>query len=177
MVNLLATLGRTVGGPVETFENLSNGNYISDFPPHKVKVDELIALTTSETEETFFIMKAVLMCCLNFTKVRAVRLDIDDVSTPQDFVLVREKVKGLLRPGDYLDFSGGRKAISSAAVLGAREVGAHLVTSIIGEDEYDRVKGRMVQIRDRALAVYRPEQCLGYLCDLYTTKARTIVFF
>ncbi|TRM80221.1 hypothetical protein DJ522_08760, partial [Sulfolobus sp. F3] len=93
------------------------------------------------------------------------------------FITVREKLREVLKVGDYLDFTGGRKAISAAAALTAREIGAHLVTSIIDEEEYDRIKKRYYEIKDKALGVYDKGQCLGYLCDLYTSKARTIVFF
>ncbi len=103
MVRLIATLGKTVGGPIETFENLINANYISAFPSHKVDIDEVIVITTKETEETFYVLKSVFLCCANFTKVREVALPFDDIAVPEDFVTVREKVREVLRAGHYLD--------------------------------------------------------------------------
>ncbi|AHC52245.1 hypothetical protein SUSAZ_10340 [Sulfolobus acidocaldarius SUSAZ] len=177
MVRLIATLGKTVGGPIETFENLVNANYISAFPSHKVDINEVIVITTKETEETFYVLKSVFLCCANFTKVREVTLPFDDITAPDDFITIREKVREVLRAGDYLDFSGGRKAISAAAALAAREIGAHLVTSIIDEDEYDKIRKRYYEIKDKALSIYNKGQCISYLCDLYISKARTIVLF
>ncbi len=176
-VRLIATLGKTVGGPVETLENLMNANYISPFPPKKVEIEKVIVITTGETKEAFYVLKTVMMCCLNFTKVEEVALPFNDISSPSDFIMVREKVSELVRAGDYLDFTGGRKSISAAAALAAWQKGAHLVTSIIDDEEYDRIKKRYYEIKDKVMSIYTKGQCMNYLCDLYTSKARTIVFF
>jgi hypothetical protein len=57
------------------------------------------------------------LCCSNFVNVKVINLPFNDVNSSNDFVQVRETVRKVLKAGDYLDLTGGRKAISSAAVL------------------------------------------------------------
>jgi len=177
MVKLVATLGKTVGGVAETIINLSEGNYVAPFDPKPVKVDELIIVKTKEVEEVYNVLSSLIVCCTGIDKVTTVSLPFNDVESPKDFIEVRETVRGIIRAGDYLDFTGGRKAISAAAVLAAREMGAHLVTSIIPHEEYDVLNKEYLRVKDVALRVYRKTDCVKSLCNLVSPHARTIVFF
>jgi hypothetical protein len=177
MVKLVATLGKTVGGVAETIINLSEGNYVAPFDPKPVKVDELIIVKTKEVEEVYNVLSSLILCCTGIDKVITVSLPFNDVESPKDFIEVRETVRGIIRAGDYLDFTGGRKAISAAAVLAAREMGAHLVTSIIPHEEYDVLNKEYLRVKDVALRVYRKTDCVKSLCNLVSPHARTIVFF
>ncbi|MFP3201533.1 MAG: CRISPR-associated ring nuclease Crn1 [Sulfolobus sp.] len=177
MVKLVATLGKTVGGVAETIINLSEGNYVAPFDPKPVKVDELIIVKTKEVEEVYNVLSSLILCCTGIDKVTTVSLPFNDVESPKDFIEVRETVRGIIRAGDYLDFTGGRKAISAAAVLAAREMGAHLVTSIIPHEEYDVLNKEYLRVKDVALRVYRKTDCVKSLCNLVSPHARTIVFF
>jgi hypothetical protein len=177
MVKLVATLGKTVGGVAETIINLSEGNYVAPFDPKPVKVDELIIVKTKEVEEVYNVLSSLILCCTGIDKVITVSLPFNDVESPKDFIEVRETVRGIIRAGDYLDFTGGRKAISAAAVLAAREMGAHLVTSIIPHEEYDVLNKEYLRVKDVALRVYRKTDCVKSLCNLVSPHARTVVFF
>lgn len=177
MVRLVATLGKTVGGVAESIINLSEGNYVAPFDPKPVKVDELIIVKTKEVEEVYNVLSSLILCCTGIDKVTTVSLPFNDVESPKDFIEVRETVRGIIRAGDYLDFTGGRKAISAAAVLAAREMGAHLVTSIIPHEEYDVLNKEYLRVKDVALRVYRKTDCVKSLCNLVSPHARTIVFF
>lgn len=177
MVKLVATLGKTVGGVAETIINLSEGNYVAPFDPKPVKVDELIIVKTKEVEEVYNVLSSLILCCTGIDKVTTVSLPFNDVESPKDFIEVRETVRGIIRAGDYLDFTGGRKAISAAAVLAAREMGAHLVTSIIPHEEYDVLNKEYLRVKDVALRVYRKTDCVKSLCNLVSPHVRTIVFF
>lgn len=177
MVKLVATLGKTVGGVAESIINLSEGNYVAPFDPKPVKVDELIIVKTKEVEEVYNVLSSLILCCTGIDKVTTVSLPFNDVESPKDFIEVRETVRGIIRAGDYLDFTGGRKAISAAAVLAAREMGAHLVTSIIPHEEYDVLNKEYLRVKDVALRVYRKTDCVKSLCNLVSPHARTIVFF
>jgi len=177
MVRLIATLGKTPGGIAETIKNLSSGNYLAPFEPKEIKIDELIVIRTEEVLETYYFLKTILLCCLDFTSVKEIVLPFEDVSSPQDFITVREIVRRVLRTGDYLDFSGGRKAITASAVLAAREVGGHLVTTIIDQEEYNKMSKKYEELKTKALATYNKGNCLSSFCELVSPRARTIVFF
>ncbi|QGA53965.1 hypothetical protein GFS03_04915 [Sulfolobus sp. E5-1-F] len=177
MARLVATLGKSPGGIAETLANLSSGNYLAPFETKEVKINELIVIRTAEVMESYYFLKTILLCCLDFTNIREVGLPFDDISSPQDFLTVRETVRKVLSTGDYLDFSGGRKAITAAAVLAARDVGAHLVTTIIDQSDYIRMNKRYEELKERALSVYNKGECLSYFCDLMSSKAKTIIFF
>jgi hypothetical protein len=132
---------------------------------------------TKEVEEVYNVLSSLILCCTGIDKVITVSLPFNDVESPKDFIEVRETVRGIIRAGDYLDFTGGRKAISAAAVLAAREMGAHLVTSIIPHEEYDVLNKEYLRVKDVALRVYRKTDCVKSLCNLVSPHARTIVFF
>ena len=177
MVKLVATLGTSPGGIAETLYNLSEGKYVAPFEPKEINFEELIVVRTKGTDEAFYALKAILLCCVGYEKVKEVLFPFDDVNEPKDFVTVRETVRGLLKPGDYLDFTGGRKAISAAAVLSARDVGAHLVTTLIDQQEYGEMLRKFNQLKDKVTGVYSLGDCRSYFCDLVSKTARTIVFF
>ncbi|MEM1627580.1 MAG: CRISPR-associated ring nuclease Crn1 [Sulfolobaceae archaeon] len=177
MVNLVATLGKTPGGIAETFLNLSRGNYSSQFEVKELRFDNVFVVRTKEVEESYYTLKAVFMCCLGFPNVRDVVLPFDDITSPEDFSKAREVIKKVLRAGDYLDFTGGRKAISTAAVLAAREVGAHIVSTVIPHEEYELANKVFMSIKDRAMRIYSEGDCVEYICRVISKNARTIVFF
>ncbi|BDC18754.1 hypothetical protein HS5_16440 [Acidianus sp. HS-5] len=177
MVKLVATLGTSPGGVAETLYNLSMGNYVAPFESKELSFDELVVVRTKGTDEAYYALKAVLICCVNYEKVREVLFPFDDINNPKDFVTVRETVRGLLRTGDFMDFTGGRKAISAAAVLSAREVGAHLVTTIIEQQEYGEMMKKFNQLKEKLAGVYNRRDCRTIYCELMSKTARTIVFF
>jgi hypothetical protein len=177
MPKLVSTLGKSPGGIAETLVSLTEGNYVAPFDPVPIKIEELIVVKTKEVEESFYVLKALLLCCSNFVNVKVINLPFDDVNSPNDFVQVRETIRKVLKAGDYLDFTGGRKAISSAAVLAAREAGAHLVSSIIPHEEYEIINKKFNAVKDRAMKIYKKEDCVSYVCDLISKDSRTIVFF
>ncbi|MDT7862698.1 MAG: CRISPR-associated ring nuclease Crn1 [Saccharolobus sp.] len=177
MVRLVATLGKSPGGIAETIRNLTSGKYVAPFEPTEINIDEVIVLRTKGTDEAYYFLKAILYCCLNITSIKEIVFDFDDITSPKDFISVREKTRSVLKAGDYLDFTGGRKAISSAAVLAARDAGAHLVSSIVDQNEYIQMNKRFEELKDKAMRVYNKGQCLSYFCDLISPNAQTIVFF
>ncbi len=170
-------MGKSPGGIAETLLNLKDGKFVAPFDPSPVKVDELIVVKTKEVQESYYVLKAILLCCSGFTNLKPLELPFDDVTTPDDFVEVRETMRRLLRAGDFLDFTGGRKAISSAAVLAAREVGAHLVSTLISQEEYYVQNKIYNSVKERATRVYKREDCVSLICDLISKDSKTIVFF
>jgi hypothetical protein len=177
VVNLVATLGKTPGGVVETFKNLREGLCEAPFDVRGITFDNVIVIKTKEVEESYYTLKALFMCCLDFINVKDVTLPFDDVSSYEDFFKVRDVIRKVLKPGDFLDFSGGRKAISAAAVLVAREVGAHIVSSIIPHEEYEVANRLFSKVKDKAVRIYSKSECVSYICDLISKRAKTIVFF
>ncbi|MBB5254596.1 CRISPR-associated ring nuclease Crn1 [Sulfurisphaera ohwakuensis] len=177
MVKLVSTLGTSPGGVAETLQNLSTGKYIAPFEPKEIKFDEFIVLRTKGTEEAYYALRAILLCCIGFEKIKEVVFPFNDIENPKDFITVRETVREILKPGDFMDFTGGRKAISAAAVLSARDVGAHLVSTIIDQKEYGEMIVKFNKLKDKLESVYSKGDCRSYFCDLMSSTARTIVFF
>ena len=166
-MNLVSTLGTTPGGVAETYLSLVKGNYLAPFPNYPLKIDEIVVVRTKGTDLSFSVLSTIFSKCVSSIPIREVKLSIDDVMNPQDFKEVRERVRSLLSPGNYLDFTGGRKAISAAAALAAREAGAHLVSTTVDQDTYARMNEAMRRIAKGEDV--DPCNLLG--------NGRTIVFF
>jgi len=192
LAKLVATLGRTPGGVVETLRNLREGRYVREgaglgvgaggavgeveAAPKPVEISEVVVVRTREVEESFEVLRALLTCCADWkVDLREVVLPMDDVEEPRHFRVVRERLARSLRVGDYVDFTGGRKAISAAAVLAAREAGAHLVTTLIPQEDYYRLERVYGEVRLRALRVVTPQECFAELCGLVLHHAKTLV--
>lgn len=90
MVRLVATLGKSPGGIAETIRNLTSGKYVAPFEPTEINIDEVIVLRTKGTDEAYYFLKAILYCCLNLTSIKEIVFDFDDITSPKDFVSVRE---------------------------------------------------------------------------------------
>ncbi|ARM76984.1 CRISPR-associated ring nuclease Crn1 [Acidianus manzaensis] len=176
-MKLVCTLGMTPGGIAETVINLSTGNYVSKYEPKRVSFDEIIIVRTKDTEYSYAFLKAIFLCCINFGELKEFVLPFNDVSSPQDFIYVRDNVRNMLKAGDYLDFTGGRKAISSAAVLAAREAGAHLVSTIIDQKDYIEMNEKFNELKRLAMSVKGKEDCTNYFCSLISKNSKTILFF
>jgi hypothetical protein len=176
LIRLIATLGKSPGGVAETIRNLSEGNYLSPYQPKAINLGGVIVVRTREVEETFKVLKSIVLCCLGRElKLKEVVLPFNDVEEIEHFRLVREKVRDIVRVGDYLDFSGGRKAISSAAVIAARENGAHLVTTIIPQKVQREIEEIYEEVKERAINIYESYHCFEDLCKLISPYSRTLV--
>ncbi|AEB95213.1 CRISPR-associated ring nuclease Crn1 [Metallosphaera cuprina] len=176
MVKLVATLGKTPGGVAETYVNLTSGNFVSS-SPGKVNISEVVAVITKEVYQSFYFLQALFLCCLNVNKIGQIVLPFNDVTSPDEFIYVRESVRKVLRANDYLDFTGGRKAISAAAVLAGREVGARLVSTVIDQEEYLEMNRKFHEMKDRASRVLSKEECSPDFCTLISERSKTIVYF
>ncbi|QGA54160.1 hypothetical protein GFS03_06035 [Sulfolobus sp. E5-1-F] len=176
MVKLVATLGTSPGGVIETFLYLVRKGET---------IDEIRVVTTSnaEVKKAWKIIRLMFICCIQekFPKVEISEhpLDIEDIYSEEDLKKVRDFVKKQLNEGDYLDITGGRKSMSIAAALAAKSKGAKIVTSIISQDDYNRISKRIRELKDVVEIKNRSEcneQIKETYCSLIVQNARTIEF-
>lgn len=71
-------------------------------------------------------------------RIVRVQLDFPDVRGPGDLERLGSILRGLLRRGDYLDITGGRKIMSAWAAIVALDQGAHVVASVVPPGEAER---------------------------------------
>ncbi|AEB95239.1 MULTISPECIES: CRISPR-associated ring nuclease Crn1 [Metallosphaera] len=186
MVKLISTLGTTPGGVIETYLNLIRGNYEAE-DPHPVKIDHIYVIRTDDEAVNFAwsLIKAISPCCES-VKVELVDipLNIKDIYSREDFVTFKQKISSVINDGDYVDITGGRKAMSAAAAISAMTKGkAHVVTSIIPQSEYSRISNLISKFRgmERELSEAGRGNCepaaksnLNF-CELLSKDCRTVV--
>jgi hypothetical protein len=183
MVKLVSILGTSPGGIFETFSNLLTGNYSSESGKGTpVEIREVYIIRTNHPQVTnaWNLLKNIFLCCgVSEHSLSDIVLDMDDIKSPEDYVKFRKEVLGRLNPGDYVDFTGGRKAMSAAAAIAAIKAGAHLVTTVIEQSDYNRIQelikaapsGSTSTLSDRG-------QCgsvKNYLCSLISKQSKTIL--
>jgi CRISPR-associated protein Csx14 len=183
MVKLVSVLGTTPGGIYETFINLSQGKYEAENPT-PVKVDEVYVIRTNNEAVTFAwkLVKAIFACCGSKGIIIAdIPLPMDDINSADDFKKFRKEVGSRINVGDYVDFTGGRKAMSVAAALEGLHKRAHIVTTVVSPDEYTRVNNLLKPLKAKERDVEEAGQgkCdqLKEVCDLISKNSRTILFF
>lgn len=143
-------------------------------------IDEVYVVRSGSVEFAWRLVKAIFTCCgAGGAVVRELVAPMEDVGSPEDFRRFMDAVLSITRPGDYVDFTGGRKAMSVAAALAAREVGAHLVTTIAPQEEYDRVTKLVRELRGMEESVIEAAggncRIRELVCGLVLSGARTIV--
>ena len=113
-----------------------------------VGIDEVYVVRSAFVDFTWRLVKVVFTCRgAGGVVVRDLVAPMEDVEGPEDFRRFMDAVLSVMRSGDYVDLTGGRKAMSVAAALVAREVGAHLVTTIVPQEEYGRVNELIKELR------------------------------
>ncbi|QXJ29365.1 CRISPR-associated protein, Csx12 family [Saccharolobus shibatae B12] len=176
MVKLVATLGTSPGGVIESFLYLVRKGQ---------NIDEIRVVTTTnaEVKKAWKIVRLMFICCIQekFPKVEISEhpLDIEDIYSEEDLKKVKEFIEKQLNEGDYLDITGGRKSMSVAAALAAKNRGAKIITSIISQDDYNRISKRVRELKDIVEIKNRSEcseQIRETYCSLIVQNARTIEF-
>ncbi|AWR98668.1 CRISPR-associated ring nuclease Crn1 [Metallosphaera hakonensis] len=181
MPKLLVTLGTTPGGIFETFENLKRGNYEAENHP-PVHISEVYVIRTSDpaVNLAWKLVKAVFACCGGKeVTIADIPLEINDINSKQDFLTFKRAIKARLSPGDFVDFTGGRKAMSVAAAIEAREAGAKVVTTIIPQQEYVRITNLLNSLKGQESAVEAGGrgECVLSFCDLVSKESRTVQLY
>ncbi len=70
--------------------------------------------------------------------VETVRLSFPDVRSQADLSELGDTLCRVIERGDYVDITGGRKIMSAWAAIVAVNSGAHVVASIVPEEEWRR---------------------------------------
>ncbi len=73
-------------------------------------------------------------------EVELVQLPFDDIRSTGDLAALRRVLGGLLEPSVVLDITGGRKLMAVAASLEALARGATIVSAIVPEEVYARLR-------------------------------------
>jgi len=190
MTNLVCTLGTSPGGIFETYKNLRGGNYEANEDAGKAsstKINEVYVIRTSDkaVEFAWKLVKAIFACCREKDDeviIADIPISIQDITSPNDFKKFKKEILSRISVGDYVDFTGGRKAMSVAAALSAREVGAHVVTTIIPQGEYNRISKIIEELKGKEDLVERAgngdcESIRDTICKLISNEAKTIVLY
>ncbi|BCS93413.1 CRISPR-associated ring nuclease Crn1 [Metallosphaera javensis (ex Sakai et al. 2022)] len=177
MVKLVSTLGTSPGGVFETFMNLRQGNYEADNPvPVDVKVVYVIRTSDPAVERAFRLLKAIFACCGGRdVEVVGIPLNMNDINSRSDYIQFRREVLSRISSEDYVDFTGGRKAMSVAAVMAARQREAHVITSIIPQSDYNEIQNRMKNFRDEDISAGERGECRVDFCTLTSRNVKTIL--
>lgn len=183
MVKLVCTLGTSPGGIFETFMNLKKGNYEAEDSKTPVEIDEVYVIRTSDAAVEFAwkLVKAIFVCCERpQAKIVDIPVEIQDINSIADFEKFRSKLSSVISPKDYVDFTGGRKAMSVAAALVAMGVKAHVVTTIIPQEEYNRISSIVKELQSKKELVEKAgkgecNEIKDKICSLVSNNARTII--
>ncbi len=161
-MKLIASLGTSPGGIAETFSYIANA--------YKSVPNEVIVITTSspKVDKAYNALLEIFSKCVKpkFGEVLIERVNIssDDIYSSEDLWELSEKVKGKIGKGDFVDVTGGRKVMSIALALVAIKSGARVLTTIIPQDEYNRIQGLL-------------EKGYSNPCELISKQSRTIELY
>jgi len=176
MAKLVATLGTSPGGVLETFLYLIKQG---------VEIDEIRVITTTnpEVEKAWKIVKIMFICCVKEKYPNVIiskhPVEMDDINNEEDLIKFKNFIEKQIGEGDYVDITGGRKGMSVAAALAAKKKGAKITTSIISQDSYREINNRIRELKNIPELQDRA-QCVGEIkntyCNLISDKANTILF-
>ncbi|ARM76921.1 CRISPR-associated ring nuclease Crn1 [Acidianus manzaensis] len=177
MVKLVCTLGTSPGGIFETLGNLRKGNYEAE-NPIPVNIKEVYVIRTSDkaVDIAWKLVKAIFACCgEKDVTISDISLQITDITSNSDYELFMKEVSSRISKGDYVDFTGGRKAMSVAAAIAAKELNAHIVTTIIPQNEYNEIAQRAKGLKEEDIIAGGNRDCRVDFCSLTSKNARTIL--
>lgn len=169
MTRLIATLGTSPGGIIESFLYL-------------VKVDpdlnDIVVIATSDplVQKAYNILLSIFSCCVkpNFRVMLSKKdLPFPDISSSEDLKVFYQVAESIIEPGDYVDITGGRKAISVVAAMAAMNKGAKVLTTIIPQNEYTRINN-IIKNMGNEVKENCSEEEKKVVCSLISQKATTI---
>lgn len=168
MVKLIATLGTSPGGIFETYTNLINGNYEADNPA-KIEIDYIYLVRTTDKDVVFAskLVKALFICQKVPSEVVEIPVNISDITSKKDYDEFKNLIFKKINKGDFVDFTGGRKAMSVAAAIGALKTQANLVTTIIPQIEYNKIQNKLKNLKNKENEI---DQMLNQVYENKTAK-------
>lgn len=179
MVKLIATLGTSPGGIFESYTNLINGTYQAEVV-EKVPINEVYIIRTSDkaVEFAWKLVKAIFVCCggKNVT-IADIPLSITDITSKDDYLVFKKAVEARINEGDYVDITGGRKAMSVAAAVSAMRRKAKILTTIIPPSEYNRIQKLIEELKSKEEEIERAGkgECNFDFCQLVSKSATTVM--
>jgi len=179
-MKLISTLGTSPGGIFETYTNLVNGNYEAE-KPEKVQITEVYVIRTKDKEVEFAwkLVKALFVCMKVPATIVDIPVNVVDITSKSDYEEFKKAVFDKISKGDFVDFTGGRKAMSVAAAIGALQRGANLVTTIIPQEEYNRIQQKIKGLKGKEKEIEEAGKgncgIAEELKELIAKNARTIL--
>ncbi|MCY0859827.1 MAG: CRISPR-associated ring nuclease Crn1 [Sulfolobaceae archaeon] len=170
MAKLVATLGTSPGGIVETFLHLRESDS---------SLNDIVVITTSDpsTRKAYDILLNIFQCCVkvNYPQVMLSKIEMpfQDITSSEDLEEFYNKIKGVINEGDYVDITGGRKAMSAVAAMAAAKKGARVFTTIIPQSDYTIINNKVKELEDKVIEKC-DEALKGIYCSLISKNARTI---
>jgi CRISPR-associated protein Csx14 len=174
MPKLVATLGTSPGGVAESLLYLNKiGILINDI--------EILLTSEPTVLKSYNIVSTILTCCVNLgydIYISKHVLPFNDIESNEELITLKTKLEEIINEGDYVDITGGRKAISVIAALIAKKKKAHVITSIIPQDEYTRINNLLKNIQTKEIKSRREcdEETKKLYCSLISNTSKTILF-
>jgi len=169
-MKLIATLGTSPGGVLETFEYLrKKGDLVTD----------IVIITTGNpnVKKAYDYLLSMFSCCIKLkyqdVYIEEIRLPFDDITSEEDLIQLMKIASDKVNAGDYVDITGGRKAISMAMGMLAFKNGAKVITTIVPQEKYNEVQQEMKSNR-KPIRGECTDQDREYFCKLIANNATTI---
>ncbi|NON62270.1 CRISPR-associated ring nuclease Crn1 [Acidianus sp. RZ1] len=176
MAKLIATLGTSPGGVVETF------NFLVKEMNEEITDIYIITTEDKSVKKAWEVVKILFTCCVKqeFPQIQIAEIPsgIRDIESPEDLRRFMETLSGKIEKNDFVDITGGRKGMSVAVALMAREAEAKIITSIIPQSEYKEINERLSKISNipQINETNCPETLKEDYCNMISKNAKTILF-
>jgi len=169
-MKLVASLGTSPGGILETFEYLRrNGVEINDI--------EVVKTKDNAVSKAYDYLLSMFSCCIklsyNDVIMGTLELPFSDITTSDDLNEMMKLVEPIINEGDYVDITGGRKAISMVMGLVAMKKKAHVITTIVPQSKYNEVQEKLKKGHQLVTENCSPSD-KDFFCSLLTKDAVTI---
>lgn len=109
----------------------------------------------------------------NDVMMGAIDLPFSDITTSDDLNELMKIVSPAINQGDYVDITGGRKAISMVMGLIAMKRKAHVVTTIVSQSKYNEVQEKLRKGHQPVTQNCSPSD-KEFFCSLLSSDAVTI---
>lgn len=150
MAKLIATLGTSPGGIFETYTNLVKGTYEAENPiPQEIDSVYIIRTVDKEVDFAWKLIKLLFSCLKVPATISDIRVNVTDIMSKTDYDTFKNAIFDKIIKGDFVDFTGGRKSMSVAAAIGALKRGGNLVTTIIPQQEYNRIQQKLKELKEK----------------------------
>ncbi len=170
MSSLVASLGTSPGGILETFLYLRSKG-------EDVRTITVVKTTDPGVSKAYDYLLSMFSCCvkLKYSDVILEPLDLpfSDITSSDDLIEMRNLVEEKITQGDYVDITGGRKAISMVMGMIAMKKKAKIITTIVSQKSYNQIQEKMKQSHPPVQGKCS-DQDKEFFCSLIANDSKTI---